>query len=168
MDIFLCLYTNISALYLKEVNIVQKWPPPSIPLNSAMFINFLFIFSITVTPAPLLEVTPLNNSAVKVTWEVSNTSTEVTGFKLYINRKIGPVHSRYIQLGSDSNSTIVSGLGKIFFFRYQVLLKWDKSCLILNNNLRFKILLIYVDFVWFPYALVFSYIIYKFWKKVFV
>lgn len=64
----------------------------------------------TVTPAPLLEVTPLNNSAVKVTWEVSNTSSEVTGFKLYINRKIGPVYSRYIQLGSDSNSTIVSGL----------------------------------------------------------
>ena len=62
-------------------------------------------------PAPHLEATPLSDSSVKVSWEVSNTSKEVTGFRLHVNRRIGPAHSRLFKLQADATSHVVNSLG---------------------------------------------------------
>ena len=64
-----------------------------------------------VIPAPHLEATPLSDPSVKVSWEVSNTSKEVTGFRLHVNRRIGPAHSRLFKLQADSTSHVVNSLG---------------------------------------------------------
>nr|XP_022306507.1 protogenin-like [Crassostrea virginica] len=70
----------------------------------------------TVIPAPHLEATPLSDSSVKVSWEVSNTSKEVTGFRLHVNRRIGPAHSRLFKLQADATSHVVNSLENRIYY----------------------------------------------------
>ncbi|XP_061185116.1 protogenin-like [Saccostrea echinata] len=69
-----------------------------------------------VIPAPDLEVVPLNNSAVQISWEVSNSSMEARGYQLYIKRKIGPPMTRSIQLPIESNFTVISHLQNRIYY----------------------------------------------------
>ncbi|XP_062585320.1 protogenin-like [Saccostrea cucullata] len=69
-----------------------------------------------VIPAPDLEVVPLNNSAVWISWEVSNSSMEVLGYQLYIKRKIGPPLTRSLQLPRETNFTVVNHLENRIYY----------------------------------------------------